>query len=410
MRVTIKFLATCLLILIVSCSYAQMQEYNYKREINGITDQWNKLILPDEIFGKTSNNLSDIRIFGITTSKDTIEAPYILKLRTEKVLNNKVGFKTINTSHNKNGFYYTFEIPTKETINQIKLNFNQQNFDWKLSIEGSQNQQEWFTVIKDYRILSIKNELTDFEFAKVIFPSAKYRYYRLSIDSKKNPDLLTATISKHKLIDGDYRLYPIEKTKITENKKEKQTNIEVDLILPVTVSHFKINIKDSFDYYRPFTIKYLSDSTETEKGWIYNYRILMAGTLNSIEENEFKLNSTTLQKLKIEIYNGDNHHLTIDSIQVKGYVHELISRFTEPATYYLTYGNSDAKKPNYDINRFSDKIPKKLTTLKLGVEQIIKKNNIASTEPLFKNKIWLWTIMVTIILLLGGFTLKMIKK
>jgi len=408
MKLTVKSW-TWLLLLICSYSYGQIEQYNYKRKLKGITDKWHKVVLPDEIFGKVSSNLSDIRIFGITANNDTIEAPYLLRLTTEKVSSNDVSFKTVNASHNEKGYYFTFEIPTKEPINQIKLDFKLQNFDWRLKLEGSQNQQEWFTVIEDYRILSIKNELTDFQFTKIIFPNSKYRFFRLLIASKENPDLMVAEVSQYELTDGDYRVYSVKKNK-TKDNQAKQTEIEIDLQLPVPVSHIKLGIKDAFDYYRPVTIKYLADSFKTEQGWKYSYNTLTSGTLNSLEANEFKFSSIILQKLKILIHNRDNQPLTIDTIEVKGYVHELVGRFTEPATYFLTYGNSKAGKPQYDIDRFTDKIPKTITTLKLGVEQAIDKDEISVREPLFKNKTWLWTIMTMIILLLGWFSVKMIRK
>ena len=89
---------------------------------------------------------------------------------------------------------------------------------------------------------------------------------------------------------------------------------------------------------------------------------------------------------------------------------ELIARFTDDATYFLTYGNKKAVRPHYDIERFADNIPEVLTTLELGSELRIEKEEGRLTEPLFKSKKWLWAIMTVIILLLGWFSVKMISK
>lgn len=403
-------ISICVLLLVCSYSYGQIEHYNYKRELQGITGQWHKVALPDEIFGKVSSDLSDIRIFGITANNDTIEAPYILRLAKEKISSNEVSFKIVNASHNEKGYYFTLEIPTKEPVNQIKLDLVQQNFDWRLTLEGSQNQQEWFTIVEDYRILSIKNELTDYQFTKVTFPSSRYRFFRLLIDSKEKPDLTTAKIALYEVTEGSYRDYAIKSVKTDEEKRAKHTVIHIDLALPVPASYLKISIKDTFDYYRPVTIQYLTDSFETQQGWKYNYSTLTTQTLNSIEKNEFKFNSTILQKLKITINDHDNEPLTIDTFSVKGYVHELVVRITEPAAYFLTYGNDKTGKPHYDISRFADKLPDTLIALKLGDEQLIEKEKSPETEPLFKNKAWLWAIMTVIILLLGWFSFKMIRK
>jgi hypothetical protein len=408
MKAVIK-IAACIFIASSSC-YGQINAYNYKRELKGINEPWHKIILPNEIFGKVSQDLTDIRIFGITAANDTIEAPYLLQPATEKITDKEIRFNIINTSHNDKGYYFTFEIPATEPINQIKLNFSQKNFDWRIKLEGSQNQNEWFTIVEQYRIVSIKNETTDFQFTTVTFPGSKYRFFRLFIAGKEKPELTAATITQHKIADGIFRNYTIKKSDVKENKETRQTEIDIELEMPVPVSYLKIDSKNSFDYYRPITIQYLSDSFKTQQGWQYNYSTFTSGILNSIEKNEFRFGSATVQKLKIFIHNQDNQPLTIDTIQVKGYQHELIVRFAEQATYFLVYGNKTAAKPDYDIDHFAAKIPATLTALEPGAEQTIEKEEVHAAEPLFKNKTWLWAIMSLIILLLGWFSLKMIKK
>ena len=399
-----------LLMLGNSFAFGQMKEYNYKREITGVSDQWHRLELPDDIFGKLSKNLSDLRIYGITDHDDTLEAPYVLRLMQEKISDKEVSFETINPSRNDAGYFFTFEIPTTEPINKINLEFRQQNFDWRIKLEGSHDQADWFTVADNYRILSIKNDLTDFRFTSLNFPTSKYRYFRIFIKSHEKPDLFKAAISLKEITEGSYRNYQIRKSLTKINSQTRQTEIDIELPSAVPVSKIRISITDAFDYYRPITIKYLADSFKTEQGWRYTYNTLTSGILNSIEEKTFTCNSVTFQKLKIIISNQDNQPLNVDNIEIKGYVHELATRFNQPATYFLTYGNSSAYKPQYDIARFSDKIPEVLTTLELGEELMIEKEVKPEKSPLFKNPAWLWAIMVLIILLLGWFTLKMLKN
>ncbi|HEY4788453.1 MAG TPA: DUF3999 family protein, partial [Bacteroidales bacterium] len=358
-------IATLLTIFACFSSYGQLNQYNYKREIKGIVNQWHKIVLPDDIFSKVTPGLSDIRIYGFTANHDTIEAPYLLKQTNEDVRSREVSFKTRNVSHNAKGYYFTFEIPTRETINNINLDFKQQNFDWKLKLEGSQNQQEWFTIVDDYRILSIENAQTDFQFTKVTFPISGYHFFRVCIASKEKPDLLEAKISKQEIIDGVFTNYPVRKVKTHQDKQNKRTEIDLDLGMPVPVCFVNIGVKDSFDFYRPFTIEYLADSFKTEQGWRYNYNTLANGTLNSFEKTGIKFSSTILRKLKITIHNLDNQPLTIDSFDIKGCRYELIARFTQPAVYYLAYGNSKADHPNYDIAQFTEKIPVTLASLEL---------------------------------------------
>ena len=95
---------------------------------------------------------------------------------------------------------------------------------------------------------------------------------------------------------------------------------------------------------------------------------------------------------------------------MKGYIHQLIARFTDQATYFLTYGNHKAARPNYDIERFLDNIPETLTVLDLGDELKIEKEEVPLTDPLFKNKTWLWSIMTVVIILLGWVSVRMMRR
>ena len=400
---------TCFFLFVFVLSFGQMQKYSYKRALIGVNDSWHKVRLPDTIFEKVLPNLADIRVFGITSKNDTIEASYVLNLKNEKVVSTNVPFKILNTSHNEKGYYFTLEVPSKTTINKLQLDFKQFNFDWRIDLEGSRNQKEWFSIVNDYRVLSIKNAETFYEFTNLTFPNSNYRYLRILIKSTEKVELKLAKAIYNTTEKGVFNDYAIKHWSIKNNETLKITDIDVDLFNAVPVSYVKIDVDATFDYYRPITLKYVNDSIKTQKGYIYNYRTLTNGTLNSIEKNEFKFENTVTKKLKISIHNQDNHPLDIKTVFVKGNVYDVMIRFTEPATYFLTYGNPNAYKPNYDIERFVSKIPDSVSNITLGNEEIIYKKPKTKTTPLFENKLWLWGLIIIIILLLGWFSLKMIK-
>lgn len=402
-------LSSILFALVITYANAQMKDYHFKRELSGITSSWHKLILPDEFYKNVSQNLSDIRVFGITAKQDTIEASYVWRIKSEKTENTPIDFKILNSSITENGYYFTLQVPTQTPINNLELAFKQFNFDWRVKLEGSQNQLDWFTIVDDYRILSIKNAETSYQYTHITFPSSSYQFFRLVIKSDKKPDLKDVKVYFNKVFNGVYNDYSVKNIQTKEDPINKSTVLNINLKNTVPISYINIHVNGDFDYYRHVTLQYVSDSINTEKGWQYNYRTLTHGMLNSIETNSFKFKSAILKKIKITIENQDNEPLSIDSVDVKGYVHEMTIRFTEPATYYLTYGNSFAYKPNYDIERFTSKIPDTLTALKLAKEQIIEKPTIPIKKPIFENKLWLWGLILITVLLLGWFTLKMIK-
>lgn len=400
--------ASILVLAMVNQLVAQPNQYKFKREIVEIDSMWHSLVLPNAIFEKISSDFSDIRIYGISPSNNTIEAPYILKIGEESNVEKEVDFKLINQSKNEKGTYFTFVLGDQNTINQIKLVFKAKNFDWKVDLDGSQNQKEWFTILDDYRILSIKNSATDYQFTKLDFPDSKYQYFRILIKNEKNPQFESAKLNRIEIKKGTFNNFAIASTKIEQDKKSKQTHIFLDLQMPVSVSRLCLFIGSDFDFYREVSIQYVDDSVKTDKGWYYNYNTLTSGTLNSIEKNEFNFSPTILRKLKLTINNQDNSPLKIDSFSVKGFTYHLEARFNEPANYALYYGNPKALKPDYDINHFKENIPITITSVDLGEELLNAKEDQPESIPLFQNKLWLLMIMAIIIALLGWFSLKMI--
>ena len=400
---------------IVAClfgitSTAQKGDFLFKRKLQNVSDQWHKIPLPDDIFSKINPDFSDVRILGITQKNDTIEIPYLLNNPSKQEILKEIPFRLINESRTGNRYYFTFDALESRLINEIHLDFNDTNFDWKVKLEGSQNLQEWFSIVENYRILSIKNSATDFKFTKLEFPESQYRYFRISFEAGNKPVLQSAKITRKQQGAGVLKNCPVASQSINEDSKFKQTVISIGLKERVPLAFVKITIKGGIDYYRPVTISALSDSIKNGNDWRYFYRSLTSGILESNTPNTFNVENSIVKDVKIIIENRDNQPLKIDSVTVSGYQYELTARFTDPAEYYLFYGNKKASKPDYDIARFVENIPGDISTLSTGKEEVIKKEDSKKTSSLFENKNWMWLIMGIIIITLGWFSISMMKK
>ena len=404
MKTNFLFFFGCLYSLL---TFGQLDTYDYKIELSSIKEQWHKIELPTSVFQEVSQNMNDIRVYGVTTT-DTLEAPYVLKDGFGDFRRTAVDSKLLNKVSNTKGHYFTYEIPTKEAINLIRLDFENKNFDWKIVLEGSQNQNEWFTILENYRILSIQNEQTVYTFSDLDFPNAKYRYYRILIKTQEKPELSAAKISVDVKSEDKFREFAVNQIEVAS--KNKQTTLDIDFKERLPISFLKIDIANEVDYYRPLYLEYLSDSVQTEKGWRYSYHEITSGTLTGLKKNEFIFPTTLAQKFRVIIRNNDNQPLTVKGVSAKGYVHELIARFSKPATYYLAYGKANDRKPQYDIAQAKTKIPASLSTLTLGKVQNIPKKEMPTVASLFENEMWLWAVMGLVIVVLGGFTFKMMQK
>lgn len=399
------------LLLLVHSSNAQWNKYQFRREISSNKKEWNKISVPEELFEKIKANGSDLRVMGITSKQDTLEIPYLFKSNSTIDPDEEHRFQLINPVSNSQGYFYTFELPQVEHINKIDLHFKQQNFDWKVKLEGSNNQTEWYTIVEEYRVMSIKNEHVNYLFSTLFFNRTKYRYYRLSIPAMEvKPELLSAKLISNHHSESAYVNRTLSSTKIHHDKALKRTIVSVDLKYKVPVSKLAFSVKNRADYYRPIIISYVSDSVRIKNRWNYFYTEVYRGTLSSLEKAIFKFDNCITGKIRIEILNGDNQFLNIDSLSVAGWEYIVIPRITEPANYFLLYGNKDAESPSYDLNYFEDKVPADLNELTLGEEVL----NTLSMTPTLKNSIlnkwWLWLVVGSIVLTMVVFTWRMINE
>lgn len=411
MKKLVKYLVLGFLIGFSVNGFSQ-KGYSYKRKIelkkNAV--ELNSIEIPDEMFSKVKPDLSDIRIFGIKNN-DTVEVRYNIAKKPDFSFDLKQPLKIINQSVSENRSYFTVQA-SNQKINQLYLKFKNENFDWKLNLEGSHNQNQWFTILKDYRILAIQNSETNYRFEDLFFNDSEYKYYRFSVDSDQQPTIQSVHSNHSQLKDSlKFRTVTVDKLTTKTDKKNKITTIEFSLKNPLPIYAVSININNKIDYNRNVTVEYLQDSVKTEKGIIKHYSYFSSGILSSERATELALSGNDLKfvkDFKITINNKDNQPLEIHSVVLKTLSFNLLFSVDDyNRDYYLYYGNKESYKPSYDAFYF-DSVEKNILSLSNEIQ--IQKTEEIQQKPLFENKFWLWGIMILIIGILGYFSIKMISK
>ena len=256
--------------------------YSYKRKIELQKDtlNWNAVEIPDEVYDKVKSDLSDIRIFGFKDN-DTVEVRYTIHKNPDFEFDKKQELKIINQSFSDGKYYFTVQT-SNETLNQLDLKFRNENFDWKVNLEGSHNQSQWFTILEDYRILAIHNSETNYRFEDLFFSDSKYKYYRISLKSQEQPNIKSVYSGRSQSKDSLYfRTIEIDKLVVKTDKKNKITTVEFSLEKPLPIYSVSLNPSKIIDFNRAVTVEYLKDSTKTEKGFIKHYSYFSSGILSS---------------------------------------------------------------------------------------------------------------------------------
>ena len=390
-----------LILLNISSAFSQMKAYKYVSKIETPSSIWHKIKLEESVFNKIKSDYSDLRIFQIS-GKDTIESPYFIQDYSNEVTEQISTFEILNSSKKDGFFYYTLKRKTSEEIKQINLDFARSNFDWKVTLEGSNSQNEWFELTKDQRIVSIENEETDYSYTKLTFPTSSYKFFRIKIKEENSPELTFARFSN--IQKNNLEKIKHSKFDVFQDKEQKRTIISAQFDSKIPLSSIKLLTESKYDFNRRLSFFVSLDSIFLDD--YENRNEIYSGNLTSFEENTFDFEQTFVRYVKIVIENNDNQAIDIKGVEFARNPINLIGRFEAQGNYFLCFGNEEADFPNYDIEQFADKIPKNISELKYEIfTEIPEEIDNKKTEQ--ANKTWLWLIVGFVVLLLVYFTVKM---
>lgn len=380
--------------------------FRYSRAVTGIDHEgWYALNLPPEMFDDLNHSLSDIRIYTVTDG-DTLEIPYLLDIQQDITSHEAVAVPMFNKSYRDGSLYLTFEVRAGQKVNHLDLEFYERNYFGWVTLEGSDDRKQWFEIIRDQRIVSVRKGTGDYTFSRLDFPLSDYKFLRAQIKADVLLTLQNASFHHNSVERGNFLDYPLRWNGRVE-KKTRQSVIDVILHHYAPVSSVELKVRTSSDYYRPLRIEYVADSFKTDKGWTKRYETLYEGHLTSFRPNIFEFPWKRARELRFVVINGDNHAIEIHDVEATGPVTRLLARL-EPRDHFMLYGADDMRSPNYDLAYFQNKIPDEVLTAGLLPAEALVPAEEGKT-PLFENKIWLWTIILVTVSGLGVFTIKMMN-
>jgi hypothetical protein len=226
------------------------------------------------------------------------------------------------------------------TVKEIELNFEQKNFDLRIQLQGSQDLIEWYTLLQDYRILSILNTATDYRFTRLLFPEASFRYFRIVIPSEKDPVLRTAATPQGDARLPEYHLYPPFKQRGQAVPDKKQSWWYIDLPQKLPVSWLQVHIADPVEYMRPIRIQKVVGPAYGSQAGEKEYVTIESSMLSSFSQNTFSIPAVLTDEIRLVIDHGDNVPVMIDSVTLKTTLQEVWTRLPEAGRYLMVYGDA----------------------------------------------------------------------
>ncbi len=387
---------------------AQMEDYAVHRPVIVHSSGWHAIALTPDVRSEMKSGDSDIRLYEVRPN-DTLEVPYVVRSHAERYRQIAVAMTMINQGITPDGFQCVLSLGKSRRINRIRLEFDEPNFDWLCRLEGSPDMNQWVMISSGYRLVGLHNEVVDYRHTSLHFDEADFAFYRLTLlDVRQKPRAFTASVFDDRrdlaVFDTLNAVWDVELM-----PKERRSQIIVQLSDSLPVSRIDLSLFHPSDYYRNVRMYFLRNTIRTEKGLLDNWVDLGRYVLSSLDSAHLSIPPTTTRKIKLEIDNRDDQPLTINHVRALALRTELVADLSHEKHYVLAYGKANARSPEYDLVFFADKIPDIVSDAELGEAS---SRDTPENEPagLLKNPLWVWLSLSLIILLIGGFSLSLLRK
>lgn len=368
------------------------QEFTRQMAIGNITkDSLYKISLNPEHMQYMSTDLHDMRIYDTKQR----ELPYVVL--SEPLLKTKsefISYEIVSQNHFNTYSEIVIHNVNKDKISNIAFNINNSDAYKYCSIEGSDDQKQWYSVSELQELSLAYNETYTNQYRCIYFPLNDYKYFRLSVDDWNAHPLKinSAGCFKNSVIAGKLNEVPVSKS-IKEDVKNKVTTIHMSFSSDQTINRIDFNIKSPRLYMRHVIV--YTNREQKLKHKTKKYReTLSEFDLKSDEALWFDIPALTEKELFIEIANKDNPPLVIETISCKQLANYLVCDFRANETYTMKCGNMQLKLPEYDLGNFVTQIPQLLPDAKLDVMKEIPKqacSPVAEKEKsFFETQQFLW--------------------
>ncbi|MEK7077217.1 MAG: DUF3999 family protein, partial [Patescibacteria group bacterium] len=307
------------------------------------------LQMPSEFFSHLKPDLSDLRI----VNRDG-EVPYVLGVEKETVSSSKVPARMYNLSSGANGTAFIADLgPNGSFHNAITIQVTSENFRRGVTIEGSQDEKSWRTLISqgqifDYTVRDIKS--VSVRDTDVSYPEATFRYLRVTI-SGGSLDVRGAQVFREIQLAAREAAYePV--ISVSENSEARTTDAVLDMATD-GIPHRRGTLKTaSVNFNRPIAI-YDSSNKSDWRLLTYGYLYRVETSLFTGSNLEFVYPESNRRYLKISVLNGDDRPISIDGVSLYGVVRRVIFSYDPAKEYFAYLGRPDARRPQYDFEKIS---------------------------------------------------------
>ncbi len=364
-------------------------------------------LVPDtEVFAGAVTGLDDLRIIGGADR----EVPY--KLEIGRAEQQRTSFiVSIRDAGYVPGSYniFTADLGQQGILhNEIEIKTTSTNFRRTASVETSADGVTWMKVaeqtIYDF---TVKERNFTTRNTRLRYPDSTARYLRVKIidDGEGSLGITGATVFFVKETPAREVQWTVSILNISRDTEQRATLVELDLGTPKLPS-YRLDIRaPETNFYRDVTVE---ASTDLKK-WS---TVLPRASIYAFDTPKFVGKSLSItypesysRYLRLVIHDEDSPPLTVQGINVWGSLRRLVFIAEPQESYKLYYGNNEARRPSYDIERiFPYLVTAQLPRVTLG-DQAINPSFVEKKPPISERFPWLFPTVIAVAVIIVGLIL-----
>ena len=398
-RLLHKSLTIALLATVSTCCFAQ-EHFAYKARLGEAKQSaFYKILLPPQVIGRCQNDVADLRILD----EQNNQVAYLLKQDAAQFSDNSfIEFPIIKKEKEKDKqTHITIENKTGKPISDLLLVTANMDARRGVNISGSNNLKEWY-IIKEGVWLDNFFSTKEEELVQTIsLPTVLYKYFQITVIGQ---DILPFNVVKAGIYTQNYtqgKYISIPQPNISQKDSiDKRSYIRLKFDQAYRIDKLILEVDGPKFYKRGLNVY---------DGNFINTKTPFAVYI-SPGISEMFLGSAKSRELLMVINNDDNIPLKIKSVKAFQLNQYLLAYLEKNKPYHLAFGDSTAQAPIYDLKFFKDSIGTNPQAISVETVQESQQKPVAVQPKNNSGKIWLWSIIAAVSVLLLLFVFRMIKE
>lgn len=381
-----------LLLLLAVESSAQPR---YVAPLNAVpADGFYRLMLSPEIAARSYHWPQDVRVLD----NQKVQVPYVLDTKTGAAQRTTISFPVIEEAlDSTRQTFITVEHSGDFIYNELYLEVLNTEATRALTISGSNDRKSWYAVREGFYWNETGGSSEKFT-AVITFPAVSYRYLRVTFIGRGQLPVKVLTVNAYGSKAGVVPYLPVPEPQLAQtDSTDKRSYIRIHFDAPYLTDKLELAVSGPKYFHRIGAFYKVPDR-----------RLISEAVLSSgIQSVNLGVSASDVL---LEIVNDDNPPLKITGARPFQEQRAIVAYLEKGKSYTLTFGDSLAQAPVYDLAFFKDSIGKDIPAL--GTGDITAANagtGIAAPQSALKQ----WMLWPVLALVLGGLlyvTLKMMRQ